>query len=388
MKVDTLSNLRKFVAPEYIYGIGSRKLVARYAKNFGLSKVMLVTDSGVQNAGWSEEVKKILIDADIETIVYNDVSPNPRDFEVMNGAKIFEENDCDSIVAVGGGSAMDCAKGIGIVVSNQQDILEFEGVDKVFIPAPPLICIPTTAGTSADVSQFCIIVDTKRLVKIAIVSKMTVPDVALIDPETTLTMPSTLTIETGLDALTHAIEAYVSNAHSPMTDINSLEAIKLIIKYLPKVNEIPASMEFREQMMLGSLYAGLAFSNASLGAVHAMAHSLGGLKDLPHGLCNSILLDKVIDYNFESASSRYRKIASLFNLNVTQAGDNYIKTDIKKYLKDLKQSLNIDKKLSELGLENKDIAPLSLKASKDACIVTNPKKLSVNDIERIYEQSI
>ena len=388
MKTNEYSNLRKFVAPEYIYGIGSRKLVARYANNFGLSKIMLVTDNGVENAGWSDEVKRILNDAGIEVVVYNDVSPNPRDYEVMNGAKIFEDNDCDSLVAVGGGSAMDCAKGIGIVISNQQNILEFEGVDKVHIPAPPIICIPTTAGTSADVSQFCIIVDTKRLVKIAIVSKMTIPDVALIDPETTLSMPKTLTVETGVDALTHAIEAFVSNANSPMTDINAIEAIKLLTKYLPKVDRAPQDMQIREQMMLGSLYAGLAFSNASLGAVHAMAHSLGGLKDLPHGLCNSILLDKVVDYNFDSASSRYRKIAELFNLNSSQAGDKFIQEDIKKYLKDLKQSLNVDKKLSELGLENKDIAPLSLTASNDACIVTNPKKLSVVDIERIYEQSI
>merc|ERR1711916_201355 len=203
---------------------------------------------------------------------------------------------------------------MGIVVSNQKHILEFEGVDKVEIPAPPLLCIPTTAGTSADVSQFCIITDTKRLVKIAIVSKMTIPDLALIDPETTLSMPLTLTVETGLDALTHAIEAFVSNAHSPMTDVNSLEAIRLIIDNLPKIHENPEDMKYRENMMLGSLYAGLAFSNASLGAVHAMAHSLGGLKDLPHGLCNTILLDKVINYNFDSASDRYRKIADLLNL--------------------------------------------------------------------------
>lgn len=388
MKKNSFSNLRKFVAPEYVYGIGSRKLIAQFAKNFALSKVMLVTDEGVKNASWSDEIQKILKEANIQTVIYDDVSPNPRDFQVMNGAKIFQEEFCDSVIAVGGGSVMDCAKGIGIVVSNGKHILEFEGVDKVEIPAPPLICIPTTAGTSADVSQFCIITDTKRLVKIAIVSKMTIPDVALIDPETTLTMPENLTIETGLDALTHAIEAFVSNAHSPMTDLNSLEAIKLITTTLPKVYENPEDMALREKMMLGSLYAGLAFSNASLGAVHAMAHSLGGLKDLPHGLCNTILLDKVINYNFDSASSRYRKIADIFELNSSQAGDSFVKEDIIKFLKDMKQNLDVDKNLSELGLEQKDIRPLSLNASKDTCIVTNPKKLTPIDLERIYEQSI
>lgn len=387
MKTDT-SLLRKFLAPEYIYGIGSRKLISQYAINYGLSKILLVTDEGVLDAGWSTEIKKILNSSGFETILYSDVSPNPRDYQVMNGAKLFEEENCDSIVVVGGGSAMDCAKGIGIVVSNEKDILEFEGVDKVEIPAPPLLCIPTTAGTSADVSQFCIITDTKRLVKIAIVSKKTIPDVSLIDPETTLTMPKELTIETGLDALTHAIEAFVSNAHSPMTDMNALEAMKIITKYLPKTFEEPENMEYREKMMLGSLYAGLAFSNASLGAVHAMAHSLGGFKDLPHGLCNTILLDKVIDYNFDSASDRYRKIADIFNLNATQSGDSFIRNDMMKYLKELKQKLNIDKNLSQLGLLKKDLEQLSNTASHDACLVTNPKKLTSLDLERIYEQSI
>lgn len=388
MAAQTYSNLRKFVAPEYIYGAGSRKLVDRYAQNLGLSKIMIVSDEGVQNAGWCQEINQILINAGFETIIYNDVSPNPRDFQIMKGAEIFQKENCDSIVAVGGGSVMDCAKGIGIVVSNGIHILEFEGVDKVNIPAPPLICIPTTAGTSADVSQFCIVTDTKRLIKIAIVSKMTIPDVALIDSETTITMPNKLTVETGLDALTHAIEAYVSNAFSPMTDLHSLEAIDLIIKYLPKVYESPQNIEYREKMMLGSLYAGLAFSNASLGAVHAMAHSLGGLKDLPHGLCNTILLDKVIDYNFDSTSKKYREIAKKFNLNSSQAGDTFVKDDMIKFLKDLKQQLDVDKKFGDLGLLEKEIPKLSLNAINDACIATNPKNITNIDIERIYEQSI
>ncbi|NRA56382.1 MAG: iron-containing alcohol dehydrogenase [Gammaproteobacteria bacterium] len=388
MDTERISALRKFVAPEYIYGTGSRELVSRYAQNLELSKIMLVTDKGVKKAGWSDEVRQYLTDDGIETIIYDEVSPNPRDYEVMKGADIFLEQGCDSIVAVGGGSVMDCAKGIGIVVSNQKHILSFEGVDMIFIPPPPLICLPTTAGTSADVSQFCIITDTKKMVKIAIISKMTIPDVSLIDPEMTLTMPLTLTVETGLDALTHAIEAFVSNAHSPMTDLNSLEAIRLINKNLPKVFENPERMEYREPMMLGSLYAGLAFSNASLGAVHAMAHSLGGLKDLPHGLCNTILLDKVIDYNFDAASSRYRKIADVFNLKATKPSDQLVRDDLNKFIKDIKQQLGVDKKLSELGLLETDIPSLSAHAINDACIVTNPKKASLQDLKRIYEKAI
>lgn len=387
-EIKKLSKLRKFVAPEYIYGIGSRKLASQYARNYGLSKIMLVTDKGVKEAGWSNEIYKNLINDGFEVVNYDNVSPNPRDYQVMDGAKLFIDEDCDSIIAVGGGSVMDCAKGIGIVVSNEKHILEFEGVDKVEIPAPPLICIPTTAGTSADVSQFCIITDTKRHLKIAIVSKMTVPDVALIDPETTMTMPIKLTAETGLDALTHAIEAYVSNAHSPMTDLNSLEAIKLIINYLPKVYENPENFEYREKMMLGSLYAGLAFSNASLGAVHAMAHSLGGLKDLPHGLCNTILLDKVIDYNFDATTGRYKDIAKLFDLKTHHAGTSYIKTDMIKFIKDVKQNLDVDYTLGQLGLLEKDIPPLAINAYNDACIATNPKKVTNKEIEHMYEKAI
>lgn len=383
-----LSSLRKFVSPEYIYGFGSRHLLPRFARNLALSKILLVTDSGVQKAGWAKEVQDELIAEGFNVVVFDNISPNPRDFEVMQGVEVYEKNCCDSIVAVGGGSAMDCAKGIGISTANRQHILDFEGVDQVFIPAPPLICIPTTAGTSADVSQFCIITDTTRQVKIAIVSKMTIPDVALIDPEMTLSMPLNLSIETGLDALTHAIEAYVSNASSPMTDLNALESIKLIYKYMPKVYENPQNEEYRNQMMLASLYAGLAFSNASLGTVHAMAHSLGGLKDLPHGLCNSILLDKVIDFNFDASPDKFKKIAEVFNLKVGASTSQFIQVDLKKFMKDFKSSLNIDKGFGEFGLKEDEIPQLAQNAIKDACMATNPKKTSIEDIKKIYEQSI
>lgn len=384
----TLSSLRKFVAPEYIYGFGSRNLVNRFAHNLSLSKILLVTDSGVIKSGWADEIKNKLINDGFAVTIFDNISPNPRDFEVMEGVKAFNKNQCDSIVAIGGGSAMDCAKGIGICVANDQHILEFEGVDQVNIPAPPLICLPTTAGTSADVSQFCIITDTTRHLKIAIISKTTIPDVALIDPEMTMTMPLNLTVETGLDALTHAIEAYVSNASSPMTDLNAIEAIKLIYKYMPKVYENPENIEYRHQMMLASLYSGLAFSNASLGAVHSMAHSMGGLKDLPHGLCNSILLDKVIDFNFDASSHKFKNIAEVFGLKTSASTSQYIKTDLGKFMKDFKESLNIDKRFGEFGLKENEIEQLSNNAIKDSCMATNPKKISINDIKRIYEQSI
>ncbi len=293
--------LRKFVAPEFVFGANARHLASRYAKNFGARRVLVVTDQGVLNVGWTAEVVQDLEAEGFRCEVFKDVTSNPRAEEVMAATQAYREGGCDAIVAVGGGSPMDCAKGVGIVSSTGGNILRFEGVDNVERPLPPLICIPTTAGSSADVSQFAIITDIDRNVKIAIVSKTIVPDVALIDPVTTTTMDANLTAHTGLDALVHAVEAFASNAHSPITDSHALEAIRLISDTLPEAAHNLTDLQFRGKMMLGSLFAGLAFSNASLGAVHAMAHSLGGLLDLPHGECNAILLEHVVKRNFAFA---------------------------------------------------------------------------------------
>ncbi len=219
---------------------------------------------------------------------------------------------------------MDCAKGIGIVTTNNSHILNFEGVDMVDVPGPPLICIPSTAGSSADVSQFAIITDTERDVKISIVSKAMVPDAALIDPELTSTMDAQLTAATGMDALTHAIEAYVSNANSALTDLLALDAIEQVSDNLAAVIKDPENLELRGKVMLGSMEAGLAFSNAILGAVHAMAHSLGGYLDLPHGECNAILLPYVIRVNFPYAVERYSRIAEKMGVSVSGKTDEQI----------------------------------------------------------------
>ena len=214
MNSQNVSMLRKFVAPEFIFGLEARRLAGRYAKNLGGQKILVVTDPGVIAAGWTKDVTESLEEANLAYTVFDGVTPNPRAEEIMAGAEIYQREGCNLIVAVGGGSPMDCAKGIGIVSTNKKHILEFEGVDLVPIPGPPLICIPTTGGTSADVSQFAIIANMREKVKIAIISKTVVPDVALIDPVTLTTMDSYLTACTGLDALTHAIEAFVSTAHS------------------------------------------------------------------------------------------------------------------------------------------------------------------------------
>ncbi len=203
---------RKFVAPEFIFGLNARCRVGQYARNFGARHVLLVTDAGVAAAGWLNDVRTALEAAGLTSEVFQDITANPRDSEVRAGTELFCSRGCDVIVAVGGGSVIDCAKGIGIMATNGSDILAYEGIDKIEVPTPPLICIPTTAGTSADVSQFCVINDLARRVKIAIISKAVVPDVALVDPQTTLTMDPYLTACTGIDAMVHAIEAFVSTA--------------------------------------------------------------------------------------------------------------------------------------------------------------------------------
>lgn len=376
--------LRKFVAPEFIFGIDARMLAGRYAKNFGAQKVLIVTDPGIMNAGWVDELLVILDDEKIPYEIYSNVTPNPREKEVMDGAEIYKDNECNSIVAIGGGSAMDCAKGIGIVSSNEGYILEFEGVDMVSNSIPPLICIPTTSGSSADVSQFAIIEDQKKRVKIAIISKAVVPDVALIDPVTTTTMDEYLTACTGMDALTHAFEAYVSNASSPLTDIHALDAIELISSNLVKAIENPEDLAFRGNMMLGSLESGLAFSNASLGAVHAMAHSLGGFLDLPHGECNAILLDHVVNFNFETGHMRYERIGQKMGLNLNGMSSEEKKQAIITRIKSLKKEVGINTTLGKIGVKTKDIEVLSKNAMEDPCIITNPRRPGDREIEKVF----
>ncbi len=379
--------LRKFVAPEFVFGIDGRQLAGRYARNLGARKVLVVTDQGVIDAGWTEQVVQNLEAEGLDCAIFSQVTPNPRDHEVMAGVEIYQHENCNAIVAVGGGSPMDCAKGIGIASANSQHVLTFEGIDEVPYPGPPLICVPTTAGTSADVSQFGIITDTENKVKIAIISKMIVPDVALIDPVTTTTMDSRLTACTGLDALVHAIEAYVSNASSPLTDLHALEAVGLIADNLLAAVAAPDDLSVRGAMMLASLHAGLAFSNASLGAVHAMAHSLGGYQDFAHGQANAILLEYVIAFNFDAVPQRYQRIGQAMGLDLEGLPFDEAKATLLKSVRRLRTEAGAGQTLGDMGLQVEDIPMLAANAIKDACMVTNPRRPTQEDIEAIYEQA-
>lgn len=371
-----------------MFGEGAVEMAGRYAKNLGGRKVLVVSDPGVIAAGWASRVTASLEAEGISCVVYDGVTPNPRAEEVMTGAEVYRRQGCNMIVAVGGGSPMDCAKGIGVVSSNRRNILEFEGVDRVVEPMPPLICIPTTGGTSADVSQFAIIFNREKRVKFAIISKAVVPDVALIDPATLTTMDDYLTACTGIDALVHAIEAYVSNAHSPLTDIHALEGIRLISRNLLASLASPQEIALRQQIMLGSLEAGLAFSNASLGAVHAMAHSLGGFLDLPHGECNAILLNHVMAFNFPESAARYERIGEAMGLHLRGMTEAERKRAILAEVERLKTAAGITTRLAQRGVHRSDIPSLARHAMQDPCMVTNPIRPGRRDIEVIYEEAI
>lgn len=381
-------NLRKFVCPEIVYGNGALELTGRYGALYGVEKVLVVTDPGVVAAGWTAKVVESLETAGIRYVLFDAVSVNPRDHEVMSGVERYAAAGCDALVAVGGGSPIDCAKGIGISWANRCDITACEGVDRVAVPMPPLLCIPTTAGSAADASQFAIITNTARRVKMAIVSKAVVPDVTLVDPLTTATLDPYLTACTGMDALVHAIEAYVSNASSPLTDLHALEAIRLVGGALLAAVRDSLDPVARSQMMLGSLEAGLAFSNASLGAIHAMAHSLGGTLDLPHGECNAIFLDHVVAFNFPAAPERYRAIAEALGLRSPGAAAAGWRQCLVDELRRIKTEAGIDRTLGRLGVTPADLPRLAENAMKDACMVTNPRRPTVEEIGRIYAEAL
>lgn len=380
-----MNNMRRIVIPEFMIGEGARTTVGSYAVNLGAKNVLLVTDENVRKAGHASLVQNILKEHGINYVVYDNVTPNPKDHEVAVGAELFRKSKCDCIVAVGGGSPIDCAKGIAILSTNGGDIADYEGVDMIPEPIPPMICIPTTAGTSADVSQFAIITNTDENYKMAIISKIIVPDVSLIDPVTLLTMDADLTATTGMDALTHAIEALVSTAGCPFTDVQALDAAKVIYENLGRTLDNPKNMKYRLRMMRASLEAGIAFSNASLGAVHAMAHSLGGFLDLPHGECNAVLLPHVIRHNFANSSFKYTKLAKVFGF---EGGDSNEAADfLIESINALNKSVGIKNTIKGMGVKSADINTLASKALNDPCMITNPKEMDLYEISSIFKEA-
>ena len=376
-----------FLPTRNVFGEGAVQEAGDLVKSLGAKKCLIVTDRYLGQIGMADRVQGILEKAGIEACIFAGAEPNPTDKNVEAGARFYQENECNSIISLGGGSSHDCAKGIGLVAANGGQIADFEGVDKSSKPMIPLMAINTTAGTASEITRFCIITDTSRKVKMAIVDWRVTPQIAINDPELMKGMPPSLTASTGMDALTHAIEAYVSTDANPLTDAAAIMAIKMISHYLPKAVANGNYMKARDKMAYAQYLAGIAFNNASLGYVHAMAHQLGGFYNLPHGVCNAILLPYVESYNLIGNMNRFRDVAQAMGvqvegISVTCAAEKAIEA-----IKKLSRQLEIPSDLKQLGVREEDFGIMADNAKKDVCQLTNPRTATREQVIEIYRQA-
>jgi alcohol dehydrogenase class IV len=378
-------DLLKFEVPEIIHGIGALTKIGCCAKRLGGEKILLVTDPGIIRSGWIDEVLKHLEKENLKYVVYDNVVTNPRDFQVEQGAQLYNRENCDVIAAVGGGSPIDTAKGIGILASNHGNIHEYEGCNLVTQPVPPLVCAPTTAGTGADISQFAVVADTRKKRKMTILSRSIMPDISLIDPRLLQTKPEDLMAATGMDTLTHAIEAYVSSLSWPLTDPHAIHAIELVWRHL--LNAVRnKNVDSLVGMSIACLEAGVAFSNAILGAVHALAHPIGGLYDLHHGLINSVLLPVVVGQNMEHAKDKFANIARAMGVETRGMIRSEAAGHVRYQIENLIHELGMPTRFSQLGLDTEDIPLLAKLAQQDLCMMTNPCCFSLDEIEAMYRE--
>ncbi|ATN01248.1 MULTISPECIES: L-threonine dehydrogenase [Proteus] len=357
-------------------------------KDFGFHKALIVTDSILNQLGVVDKVSKLLTEAGISSVTYDGTAPNPTVENVEAGLALLKENQCDCVISLGGGSPHDCAKGIALVASNGGKIADYEGVDRSEKPQLPLISINTTAGTASEMTRFCIITDTARHIKMAIVDKNVTPLLSVNDSELMIGMPKGLTAATGMDALTHAVEAYVSSAANPITDACALKAVTMISESLRKVVDNGGDAQARENMAYAQFLAGMAFNNASLGYVHAMAHQLGGFYNLPHGVCNAVLLPHVQAYNIQAAADRLKDIAQAMGVDVSAMSDEQGAKACIEEIRKMAKDVGIPAGLKELGVKEEDFKTLAENALKDACAITNPVQGSESDVIELFRQAM
>ncbi|MDD3621990.1 MAG: iron-containing alcohol dehydrogenase [Methanofollis sp.] len=370
-----------------LMGAGAVKEIGNWAQMLNAKKALIVSGKGRHGKALAEDVGALLKESKVDFHIYAGAEPNPTDVSVQEGAKVYKKEGCDMIIAVGGGSPMDCAKGVGVVAANGGEIYDYEGVSKVEKALPPFITVNTTAGTASEMTNFAVITDTRRHVKMVLVDWKMTPDVAINDPELMVSMPPALTAATGMDALTHAVEAYVSTIATPTTDAAAIGAIELISKWLRPAVANGNDIEARDMMAHAEYLAGIAFNNASLGYVHAMAHQLGGFYNLPHGVCNAILLPHVEKFNLLAAPERFVDIAKALGENVEglstmDAADKAIEA-----IKRLSVDVGIPAGVAELGAKEEDIPTLADNAMKDACSLTNPRVATKEEIMAIYKEA-
>jgi alcohol dehydrogenase len=365
-----------------LVGSGSLAEAVERMSGYGFKRALMVTGCSNSLEALRGRLIERLGEHGMSCVVFHGVKPNPTTHNVEEGLALLREHDCDVVISLGGGSPHDCAKGIALVAANGGKIQDYEGVDKSAKPQIPLVAINTTAGTASEMTRFCIITDEARHVKMAIVDKHTTPILSVNDPELMVDMPASLTAATGMDALTHAVEAYVSTAATPITDACALKAVALVGKYLRRAVADGADLEAREQMVYAQFLAGMAFNNASLGYVHAMAHQLGGFYDLPHGVCNAILLPHVEAFNSKVAASRLTDVGRALDPAGTGPQDalNAIRV--------LSADIGIPKGLTELGVKEADLPLLATNALKDACGLTNPIQPTHEEVVGIFRAAM
>ena len=369
-------------------GPGSLEEAISDIRNLGLHKALMVTDKVLVDIGLVGKVVEKIALAGLSCEIFDKAQPNPTVTNVNDGLKQLQDTGCDCVLSLGGGSPHDCAKGIALVAANGGRIEDYEGVDQSPKPQLPLVCINTTAGTASEITRFCIITDEKRHVKMAIVDKNTTPTMSVNDPSLMQGMPASLTAATGMDALTHAIEAYVSSAATPVTDACALQAVELISKWLRIAVYDGEDMEARNQMAYGQLLAGMAFNSASLGYVHAMAHQLGGFYDLPHGVCNAILLPHVQVFNARVCPDKLARVAAAMGIDTSGITDREGARKALEEIRGLSEDVGIPKGLKELNVKEADFAVLADNALKDACGFTNPIQATKDEIIAIFSAAL
>jgi len=374
--------------PITLIGCGAAKGVGDNLKSLGAKKALIVTDKGLSAIGVAATIRQYIEQAGLQSVIFDGAEPNPTDRNVADGIKVYRESGCDAIVSLGGGSSHDCGKGVGIVVTNGGKINDYQGLDTVTKPMPPFVAINTTAGTGSEMTPAAVITNAEKHVKFVVWSINVSPNVSINDPELMVGMPPSLTAATGMDALTHAIEAYVAAFANPKSDALALQAVKLIVKYLAKAVANGQDIEARTGMAYAEYLAGEAFSSAGLGIAHSLAHQPGSFIGLPHGVCNAVFLPLVCEFNMIACVEKYADIAEAMGIDIrgitprdaALAGIEAIKT--------LSADIGIPAGLAELGMKESDIPEMAEWAMKEVCTPTNPRVTRVQDMVELYRKAL
>lgn len=368
------------------FGPGARKELPGAIRGLGKSKVLVVTDKGLLQFGVAKMVTDVLDEAGISYKIFSEVKPNPTVSNVKAGIDAFKRAQADILVAIGGGSSIDTAKAIGIVMANPEfsDIITLEGCAPTKNKSIPIIALPTTAGTAAETTINYVIIDEEKQKKMVCVDPNDIPAVAIIDAELMYSLPKGLTAATGMDALTHAIEGYITKGAWELSDMFEIEAIRMISRYLPMAVLDPKNPEGRNGMAVAQYVAGMAFSNVGLGLVHGMAHPLGALFDIPHGVANAVLLPTVMEFNMPYCTTKYRHIAEAMGIDTSSMNDDEAAQAACNAVKQLSQNVGIPATLTELGITEENIPALTQQALEDVCTPGNPRPVTHDEVADIY----